>query len=394
MPKAIILGAGMVGSVMAADLAADPAFSVTVADASARSLDAAAARAGLARARITPLRADLSDGAAVRAAVAPFDIVLGALPSAIGFGALRAVIEAGKNCCDISFMSEDPLALDSLARARGVTAVVDCGVAPGMSNMLAGYEASRLEQCDRIEIYVGGLPRERRWPFQYKAAFAPSDVLEEYTRPVRIVEHGQTVERDALTEPELLDFPGVGTLEAVLTDGLRSLATTMQVPFMKEKTLRYPGHYELMRVMRATGLFSKTPVKVGGASVRPIDLTSALMFPMWTYEPGEEDLTIMRVIVEGVAKGTGAERVRITRDLFDTYDRATGATSMARTTGFPCTAVARLIASGRVRSPGVNPPEVLGRQAGILDSVLASLADKGIRYTAATTPCQGKPQVE
>lgn len=371
--RAIVLGAGMVGSVMAADMARD--FDVTIADVNEGNLDAARARGG---GKIATLRADLSDPAAIARVVGPFDIVLGALASRIGFAALRAVIESGKNYCDISFMPEEALDLDDLARSRGVTAVVDMGVAPGMSNLLAGHEASGLDECSEIEIYVGGLPRERSWPFQYKAGFAPSDVIEEYTRPTRLVEHGRVVVRPALTEPELMDFSGLGTLEAVNTDGLRSLSRTMAVPFMKEKTLRYPGHYELMRVLRSIGLFSKEPVEIGGNAVVPLEVISRLMFPMWTYKPGEEDLTVMRVVTRGMR---GGRSVRVCWDLLDFFHRPTGATSMSRTTALPCTAMARLIASGRLRRPGVLAPEQLGSDAGIVEAILAELRAREIVYS-------------
>jgi lysine 6-dehydrogenase len=383
MKSAIVLGAGMVGSVMAADLARDPGWRVTVADLRAESLEAAAGRVAAGGAPVTTVRADLSDASAVRRAVEAHDLVLGALPSALGFAALRAVIEAGKDCCDISFMGEDPLELDGPARERGVTVVVDCGVAPGMSHLIAGYEASRLRPCERLDIYVGGLPRERRWPFQYKAAFAPSDVLEEYTRPARCVEGGRVVTREALGEPEPIDFPGIGTLEGVLTDGLRSLTRTLRVPSMREKTLRYPGHSDLMRAFRETGLFSTDPVEVAGARVRPRDLTAALLFPKWTYRPGEEDLTVMRVVAEGTLEG---RRVRSTWDLFDAYDRASGVSSMARVTAFPCTVVGRMIASGRVKGPGVLAPEHLGQRAGVLDEVLAALEQRGVRFGGRFEP--------
>lgn len=391
MPRAIVLGAGMVGSVLAADLAADPSFDVTVADARADALERVALRArGLGR--ITTIQADLSDAATIRRVVADRDIVLGALASRIALNALRAVIEAGRNYCDISFMAEDPLELDASARDRGVTCVVDCGVAPGMSHMFAGYGAAYFERCETVEIYVGGLPAERRWPYQYKAAFSPADVIEEYTRPARLVEGGRVVVREALSDPELMDFAGVGTLEAFNTDGLRSLVRTLRVPSMKEKTLRYPGHIELMRVLRATGLFSEEPVRVRSAAgtpgaeghgtdvaVRPRDLIAALMFPMWTYQPGEEDLTVMRVIVEGVRHG---RRERLTWDLFDRFDAATQTTSMARTTAFPCAIMARLVASGAFRRPGVVVPEFIGQTPGLLDIVLKEHERRGVRYAA------------
>jgi len=186
------------------------------------------------------------------------------------------------------------------------------------------------------------------------------------------------VVREALTEPEWLDFSGLGTLEAVNTDGLRSLATTLRVPNMKEKTLRYPGHYDLMRVFKETGLFSEEEIEVAGKKVRPRDVTAAVMFPKWTYSPGEEDLTVMRIWVEGTRAGT---RVRSTWDLVDFYDKASQATSMSRTTALPCTTIARKIASGELRRPGVVPPEFLGAMPGMLDAVVAELRTKGIVYT-------------
>lgn len=375
MASCIVLGAGMVGSVIAADLCAD--FDTAIADVRPENLSAAQARAAGVGKGIRTLTADLSDEAALAKLVEPFDLVVGALSSRIGLNALRAVIAAGKNYCDISFMAEDSRELDVLARARGVTCVTDCGVAPGMSNLLAARGARLMDSCTHLEIYVGGLPRERRWPFEYKAGFSPADVIEEYTRPARLVEHSRIVVREALSEPELLDFPGVGTLEAFNTDGLRSLADALKVPFMKEKTLRYPGHIELMRVLRHLGLFSQEPIDVHGVPVRPLDLTSKLLFPKWTYHPGEEDLTVMRVEARGTNKG----REAFARwDLFDVFDRRSMATSMSRTTAFPCAIVARMIHSGRFRPPGVFAPETLAEDPAILDHILAQHEARGVRY--------------
>ncbi|TVQ57025.1 MAG: saccharopine dehydrogenase family protein [Phycisphaerales bacterium] len=376
MANIVILGAGMVGSVMARDLARDADFDITLVD---RSEDALSRTASLIDRPMKTTAADLSDCEAIQTVIAPADIVLGAMGSTIAYEALRTVIENGKNYCDISFMPENALELDDLARQRGVTAIVDCGVAPGMSNVLAGFAASRLDPCESIEIYVGGLPRERRWPFEYKAAFSPYDVIEEYTRPARLVEHGQEVVREALSEPEPIEFPGLGTLEAFITDGLRSLVDTLDVPFMKEKTLRYPGHIELMRAFRETGLFSEEPVELNGQRVVPRELLAKLMFPKWTYEPGEEDLTVMRVIATGRENG---ETVRLQWDLFDRFDRETGMTSMARTTGFPCTIMARRVLNGEFKPTGVIAPEQIGRVAGELDHLFAAHAERGVEYTA------------
>ncbi len=374
--RAVVLGAGMVGRVMAADLAEDGEFDVAIADSSEKALGAAMQHA---KGRIETIRADLGEHEVLAETIEPYDIVLGALASRIGFQSLRTVIECRKNYCDISFMAEDAWDLDELARERGVTAIVDCGVAPGMSNMLAGLGASRLDVCERVEIYVGGLPRERRWPFAYKAAFSPADVLEEYTRPARLVEHGKIVEREALSEPELIDFAGIGTLEAFNTDGLRSLAYTMDIPFMKEKTLRYPGHIELMRVFRETGLFAHEAIEIGHVSVKPIDVISALMFPMWSYEQGEQDLTVMRVSVEGVRAG---RQSRLSWDLLDFYDPETNRTSMSRTTAFPCAIMARMVAKGQYVQHGVITPEKIAKDAPIVQRVLEEHRRRGVVYTA------------
>lgn len=372
MARVLVLGGGMVGTVIAEDLASD--HQVTLADKRPAALARAAARIpGLAT-----VEADLSDPAAITALAREHDLVCGALASVLGYRALRAVIEAGRPYCDISFMPEDAWELDALAQERGVTAVVDCGVAPGMSNLLCGYGRSLVDHAERIEIWVGGLPVERRWPFQYKAGFAPSDVIEEYTRPARVVENGKVVVKPALSEPELIDIPGVGTVESVLTDGLRSLAFTLDAPQMREMTLRWPGHYELMRVFRETGLFSKEPITVDGQTVRPLDVTSALLFPKWQYQPGEADLTAMRIRVSGTKDGAAVVH---TWDLLDHADPVSGNTSMSRTTAFPCTIVAREILAGNITQTGVIVPEKLGSVPGLPDRIFAELAKRGVKYS-------------
>lgn len=377
MPKkAVVLGCGLVGATMARDLAGDCDFDVTAFDVS---------RANLDRLKDCPrLKTecrDLGGPEQIKRAVADADIVVGAMPSTLGFMTLRAVIESGKPFADISFMVEDQTELDGLAKKHGVTVVVDCGVAPGLANIIIGHCDALLDATDRVVFYVGGLPKRPRWMYQYKAPFAPADVLEEYTRPARMVEGGQVVTKPALSEPELIEFPPVGQLEAFNTDGLRSLLRTIKAPNMVEKTLRYPGHIQLMRILRETGFFSKDEIEVRGAKVRPLDVTSKLLFPLWTYEPGEEEFTVLRVIVEGRKDG---RRVRHTYDLYDEYDRASGQSSMARTTGFPCVIAARLLAQGRFHEPGVHPPEDLGRREGVLEHILNELAKRGVNVTYRT----------
>jgi len=365
----------MVGSTMAMDLATD--FDVTVADRDPAALADLATRYG-----VGIEQADLASPAEIHRLAADHDIVIGALSSRMGLATLRAVIEARRNYVDISFMADDATQLDGLAREHGVTAVVDCGVGPGLSNLTAGYAVEQMSPCRKLEIYVGGLPAVRTWPYGYKAPFAASDVIEEYTRPARIVEKGKIVVREALSEPELIDFPGVGTLEAFNTDGLRSLATTLDVPDMIEKTMRYPGHIELMRVLRHTGFFSEEPIEVDGAQVVPLALTSKLLFPKWEYADGETDITVMRVIAHGDHAGRS---VRWTWDLHDRRDAVSGCSSMSRTTGFPATIMARMVSGGQFVEPGVHPPEVCGARDGLFDAVVAQLKTRGIDYTFTET---------
>ena len=370
--KLVVLGAGLVGAPMALDLAKDPGSDVTVVD---RRSDARARVAALGR--VATRQLDLTDDAAVREAVADADLVLSAVPGHMGFRTLETVLALGRNVVDIAFFPEDPFALDALAKRTGATALVDFGVAPGMSNVLAAHAHAQLDETSSILIYVGGLPRVRRWPYEYRAVFSPIDVIEEYTRPARFVENGQLVTRPALSDPELLDFPELGTLEAFNTDGLRTMATTLRVPNMKEKTLRYPGHIDKMRLLRETGFFSTDPVDVAGARVRPLDLTAKLLFSMWKLEPGEADVTVMKIVVEGDKSG---KRTRVTYDLFDAYDPATGVHSMARTTGYTATAALRMLARGLFSERGVFAPETIGLRRPCVEHLLGELRARGVVY--------------
>ena len=376
--RVAVLGGGMVGGVIARDLAKGGEFDVTVADVAAGTLARLDGVAG-----IGTVRADLSDPAAIRRVVDGHDMVVGAVPGHMGYATLKAVIETGKPVVDISFFPEDALALDDLARERGVCAVVDCGVAPGCSNLIAGRMEEEFEAFERFVCYVGGLPAVRTWPWEYKAPFSPSDVLEEYTRPARYVAEGRVVTMPALSEPELVEFPEVGTLEAFNTDGLRSILTTVKAPNMIEKTMRYPGHIEKIRVLRESGFFATEPVEVAGVRVRPLDVASKLLFPSWQFAPGEEDLTAMRVIAEGSA---GRRRVRRTWEMVDRYDRGTGTASMARTTGYTCTAGVRLVAAGLWRRKGVSPPEFVGRDARCYEFMFSDLAKRGVVFRESTEP--------
>jgi len=379
MTNVLVFGAGIVGSVIAEDLVSS-GYDVTVADLSNDALARVVERSNGA---IAIECVDCSDSKELTRLAEQADIVFGALPSWLGLNALETVIRCGKNYCDISFMAEDPRQFDALAKEYGVTCILDFGVAPGMSHLLCAHAAHLLDSCERLEIIVGGLPRERTWPFEYKASFSPRDVIEEYLRPARLVEHGKVVTRAALSECVLLDLPGIGSLEAFNSDGLRTLCDTLDVPFIRERTLRYPGHAEQMRMLRTAGFFSEVKMQIDEAMVSPIDLTSKILIDSWRYKPGEEDLTVMQVEAEGMF---GEQHVRIRWDLLDYYDSVNAQSSMARTTGFPAAAMGRMIIDGTITAPGVYPPEFFGSNEMVVGRLLAELAERNVEYKKTMEP--------
>ncbi|HEX6790446.1 MAG TPA: saccharopine dehydrogenase C-terminal domain-containing protein [Candidatus Krumholzibacteria bacterium] len=369
-----VLGCGLVGGPMVRDLVQDPSLSVVAADARRDALAALPKSPNL-----KTVQADLSDPARVKTLVAGSDLVLSAVPGHMGFAVLRALIEARKNVVDIAFFPEDPFQLDVLARRNGVTVIVDCGVMPGMGNILAAHAASQLDHVEEILIYVGGLPQVREWPYEYRAVFSPIDVIEEYTRPARYMESGRVVTRPALSDPEYVHFPGIGTLEAFNSDGLRTMLTTIKADHMREKTLRYPGHIEKIAVLRETGFFSKEPIEINGTRITPLEFTAKILFPKWTLGENEGDLTVMKVTVRGTRAG---ETVTHQFDLLDYYDREKNVISMARTTGYTATSAARMIRAGLYDVPGVSAPEFIGREPRCVEFLLKELEARGIRYAA------------
>jgi len=370
--KMIVLGCGLIGRPMAVDLASETGYEIAIVD---RNQEALAALA-IDHPNITTIHCDLGNPENIGPLIADHDLVINAVPGSMGFQTLRAIIDAGKDVVDIAFYPDNPFDLDALAKEKGVTAIVDCGVAPGMSNLLIGHVHKQLDRTDSILIYVGGLPEVRHWPFEYRAVFSPMDVIAEYTRPARYVENSTLVTRPALSDPELIDFPGVGTLEAFNTDGLRTLADTIDAPNMKEKTLRYPGHIEKMFFLREAGFFGEDPVQIDGHPVRPIDLTAELLFPQWQMEDGEIDITVLRIIIEGEQAG---EARRVVYNLFDRADPATKTHSMARTTGYTATVAARMLAQGLYTEKGISPPELVGRFDECVEFMLEGLSHRGLR---------------
>lgn len=362
-----ILGAGMVGRTMALDLAQK--YSVTSFDISGHSLEILAQK----NPSVKTIRADLRDFEQYPAMLSHFDFVICAVPGFMGYRALESIIKAGKNVVDISFFPENALELDELAKQYHVTAIVDCGVAPGMSNLILGHYNAKMT-ISSFDCLVGGLPKKRVKPFEYKAPFSPADVLEEYTRPARYIENGSLVIKPALSDPELVNFEEVGTLESFNTDGLRSLLFTMEhIPNMKEKTLRYPGHIDLMRSLLDAGFFRPEAVNFKGAMISPLEFSSALLFDQWKLGPTEAEFTIMRILMSD-----GSKTIRY--DLFDEYDAGTETSSMSRTTGFTCTAALHLLMEKLFTQKGVYPPELIGPDETCFNFIMNYLEERRVIY--------------
>lgn len=366
--KVIVLGCGLVGKAIALDLASR--FETAASDLQTDSFDT------LRKFGVQTIQTDLSDPNRIESLISGYDLVIGALPGNLGYNAFKAVIMTGKNIVDISFMPEDYFELNDIALSNGVTAVVDCGVAPGMSNIILGYYDRKIK-IDSFKCYVGGLPLIREWPYQYKAVFSPIDVIEEYIRPARYIENSKLVTKEALSDIEILDIERVGKLEAWNSDGLRSLIKTMTIPNMIEKTLRFPGTTDYVKVLRETGFFSYREIDLNGQKIRPIDLTTKLLFPIWKLKPGEGDFTVMKIIIEGYENG---RECRFIYDLYDEYDPSSDILSMARTTGYTCTAVADLILSNGFTSSGICPPEYIGHEERNFNFILEYLKRRNVTY--------------
>tara|TARA_R110002050_G_scaffold270050_1_gene412953 strand:+ start:9631 stop:10776 length:1146 start_codon:yes stop_codon:yes gene_type:complete len=379
MNNIIVLGAGMVGSAIAIDLA--KTNHITLADFNIKALEKTKNKHN----NISIIQMDVTNKTVLKNTLQDFDLVVCAVPGFLGFETLKTIIEFGKDVVDISFFPENALELDALAKGKNVTAIVDCGVAPGMDNIILGYYNEKLQLTD-FECLVGGLPKIKKWPFCYKAPFSPIDVIEEYTRPARYVENHKEIIREPLTDCEYVEFDNIGTLESFNSDGLRSIIYTMpHIPNMKEKTLRYPGHVEYIKVLKESGFFNETPIKVNGIDIKPIDFTSKILFNEWKLDSLEEELTVMRITLKGINKNNKIEE--IVYNLHDVFCKETNTSSMARTTGYTATAAVNLILKGLYNKKGVFPPELVGKQEDCFNYIINHLKERNIIYNKTTKIC-------
>jgi saccharopine dehydrogenase-like NADP-dependent oxidoreductase len=369
MKKIAVLGCGMMGSAIAIDLSTN--YAVEVIDLTENKKLSSRFK----QLNIKTTIADLTDFKLIPLLIKDADLVIGAVPGYIGFKVLKNAIKAGKNIVDISFFNEDPFQLNELAERKNLTAVVDCGVSPGLSNLILGYHNKKMK-VEFYECLVGGLPFKRVLPFEYSAPFSPIDVIEEYTRPARLMENGKIIIKPPLSELEELEIEPIGTLECFNSDGLRTILKTMLIPNMKEKTLRYPGHIKKIKFLTDCGFFNSESIKINGNSIRPIDFTSEILLPIWKQEKNSDEFTLMKIIIRGEENGKLKEHIY---ELFDRYDEKTGTTSMARTTGYTCTGTAKMILEGKFQKKGICPPEYIGDDENCFEEIMNHLAARNIK---------------
>ena len=371
----LVLGYGNIGSVLATDLAESmPSTQVVIAG---RHRNKAEKKANaIHRENVTGIQLDADNYRELVDTMKKFDLVIGTLPGDVGYRSVKAAIDAKVDMVDVSYMPENPLTLNEDAIKANVTIVPDCGVAPGLSNMLVGRAISKLGQVENINIMVGGLPEEPVPPLGYTITWSIEGLIDEYTRKAKIVENGEVVEVEALTGLEEVEFPGVGKLEGFYTDGLRTLLHTVKgVKNMWEKTLRYPGHVEKIKLLKALGFFDEHPIQVENARLPPRKVTIKLLEKK-LQKPEIKDILAMKVEVDGITKGSKKCHVY---HLLDRYDQKHGVTAMARTTAYPASIIAQLISQKAIEEKGVIPLEKLGITEKIFNKILAELQKRQIK---------------
>jgi lysine 6-dehydrogenase len=370
--NALVVGCGKVGSEIARDLASSNEISsVTALDASKANLDGLR---GIEK--ITRVKGTIDQRGILNGLTEDADLVCGALPGRIGFELLEHVVDAGKNIVDISYTPKNPLLLHRKALSNNCTVVPQCGVAPGLTNMCVGDASRRMDKIGTVRIFVGGLPQKPRPPLNYRVVFSLDDVINEYTRPVRVIEQGRGRIVEPLSGRGFLSFPGVGKLEYFLTDGLGTLPDSFpETRNMHELTLRYPGHAEIIDALRLLGFFSNKPISVGNRTLEPRAFSlEVLRRALATESP--EDFLALRVEVDGILQG---KRAQMSYRFLDWFDSKRQVSAMARTTAYPCTSIALLMARGMITQRGVVPPEKIARDPKLFRFIVSRLRKHGVR---------------
>ena len=379
--KIAVIGAGMMGSVIAWDLArSEDVEEVTVADISQGRLSALKKRLGEKGAT---RRIDASDGVALRRLLGSSDVAVSALPHGAVHPVDVAAIESGARIVNTAFEDEQ-MDLDGRAKARGSVLIPGCGVAPGLSNILVVEGARSMDVAEEGHIYVGGLPQEPEPPLSYRLVFSVRGLIREYLT-ARVVRDGEVRSVEPFGEVRRVRFrKPIGDLEGFFTDGLgSSMYSLRSLKELDERTLRYPGHADKIKFLLDAGFFSSETVTVDGREIAPVEVSEAVLQKVLTTgDP--KDLTVMRVETVG---WLGRKRVMVTFELVDRYDEVNGVTSMGRTTGFTAAIVARMLGRGEIEGAGVLPPETALGAAGVR-RLLSELRSKGVVVTKRAGPAR------
>jgi len=373
--KVLILGCGNIGSVATEDLAKTTrSIQIVVADKSETRAKEVAEKIG--KSNVSWIQLDVTTLSKLVNALKDFDLVMGFLPGKLGYRLTKACIDAGKDLVDVSYMSENPLTLTENAIKANVTIVPDCGLAPGISNILVGHATAELDKAQAVHIMVGGLPEKPVLPLDYVITWSPENLIDEYMRKSRIVKEGKTIEVEALSGLEEIEFPKFGKLEAFYTDGLRTLPHTITGAYdMWEKTLRYPGHAEKIKLLRNLGFFDEKQIDIDGSAVSPRKLTVKLL-EQKLRKPEIKDVVALKVEVSGIKNG---RQTRYVYHLLDYYDEKRRITAMARTTAYSASIIAQLMLKKALREKGVVPSEKIGMHNKLFKSFLEGLDKHGIK---------------
>ena len=375
-----VLGAGMMGKVAAKDLLdSDERALVTLVDGSEKQLEAAAALTGAERVQLK--KVNVSEIPATAKALENHQVAISALPHSMSLPAIKAALEAKVSLVDLVGEAPDErAALHEAATEAGILIIPGCGVAPGISNICVGRGVQLLDETHNALIYVGGIPKEKTPPLNYQTVYLLESVFHLCLRPAVVIQAGKQVSAEALSGLETVEFPEpIGPLEAFYTDGVGSLPLTMAGKIKNnlfEKTLRYVGYAERFNFLKQCGLLDKKPVKVDDNYVAPFDFLARLLTPRLKLGP-QGDILVMRVVVEGLKAGRRQQHLF---ELIDYFDPQTRYTAMARTTGFPASSAARMIAQNQLTEKGVRFPEQLfaGKH---YEGFISELLTKGVAVT-------------
>nr|MDO8099134.1 saccharopine dehydrogenase family protein [Candidatus Njordarchaeota archaeon] len=372
--KTIVLGCGNIGYATTMDLSESlPSSEIVVADKNKTRAEEIVTKVN--RDNVSWTQLDVANHSQLVSTLRKFDLTVSTLPGSMGFKACKAAIDSKVDIVDVSYMPENIMALQKDALKTGVRVVPDTGMAPGLSNILVGRGASRLDSVGTVHILNGGLPEKPVPPLSYVITWSAEDLIDMYSRKVTVVKGGKAIKVDAMSGLEEITFPGVGKLEGFYTDGLRTLLYTLKGPKeMWEKSLRYPGHTQKIELLKALGFLDEEPVKIRDFNVVPRELTARLL-EKELKRPEVPDIVVMLVKVTGVENG---RKVMYTYQMLDRYDKRRKVTAMGRTTGYTTSIMAQFIADETIKEKGIFPPEKVGMNAELYQKYINAMSKRGM----------------